>query len=185
MIDLTKIDEPFGELDDATKGAMLEWQSIETAPKDGAVFLARNADRLSFGSWPMMRHVKWTVNEMTGKYEMQDMGAWLIICDNEPDFSDTGMPFIPHSFAADKYNKSVRYEWTPLPAFQKPAPAVTGSVTMHGGLNTCFGMDVGYRSALPHRDGPITFTFPTRDGLHVPGVYTSPDGLQIVIEVAE
>ena len=30
----------------------------------------------------------------------------------------------------------------------------------------------------------MTITFPTRDGLHVPGVYTSPEGLQIKIEVA-
>jgi hypothetical protein len=64
----------------------------------------------------------------------------------------------------------------------KPKPVI-GEVVLHG---------VGpvYHSLHPVMLGQnpeykLSVTFPTRDGQHVPGVYTSPEGLQIKIEVAE
>lgn len=93
-----------------------DWQSIESAPKDGTVFLARNADHHSFGVWPMMRRVRHVVE--SGEFRCIDMGAWLIVGSIEPDYhggNDTPEPVtVPFSIAPDKYNSSVRYEWMPL-----------------------------------------------------------------------
>lgn len=95
-MDLTKIDKPFGELDDATKGAMFAENAI---------------------------------------YRVQ------------------------------------------------PKPVI-GEVVMHGVQAHTFAiLSTPLRGQL-HPPPCLTFTFPTRDGMHVPGVYTSPDGLQIKIEVA-
>jgi hypothetical protein len=96
---------------------MTEWQPIETAPRDGTIFIGRNADNPSFGSWPMMRRVKHQWDDAKGDFVILDLGAWLSACDNEPDVEDGGDcgQGFPYSIAPDKYNKSVRYEWTPLP----------------------------------------------------------------------
>ena len=122
-MDLTKIDKPFGELDDSTKGALL------------------------------LAHLRGDVIEFWG-------AGWHVI--GNPMWTDT-----------------VIYRVQPKP---KPKPVI-GDVVLHG---------VGpiYHSLHPIMTGPnpdykISVTFPTRDGKHVPGVYTSPEGLQIKIEVAE
>ena len=119
-MDLTKIDKPFGELDDATKGALL------LAAHRGEV----------------------------------------IECD------DGLLPFVLDS---PRWFKQFIYRVQPKPMIDE--------VVFHG---------VGpiYHSLHPNMTGPnpdykISITFPTRDGQHVPGVYTSADGLQIKIEVAE
>ena len=119
--DLTKIDEPFGELDDATKGALL---------------LAHHND------------------------------AVIEYYDSQKGWQFRGIP---------KWFYGVKYR-------VQPAPAVMGSVTMHGVEQTHQAIYPIASTPFPNR---LTFTVPTRDGLHIPGVYTSPDGLQIVIEVAK
>ena len=97
----------------------MTWQSIESAPRDGTVFIGRNADHPSFGSYAMLRHVRWRLDENTGKRVMEDMGAWIIVRDNGPDFDNFApehrFPFAPISLAADEWNRSVRYEWMPFP----------------------------------------------------------------------
>lgn len=102
-MDLTKIDKPFGELDDNTKGALL---------------LAHHRGDVIEG-----------FGEYSSNWEICPIPAW--------------------------YYSSI-YRVQPKP--------VIGEVVFHGDR--------------------LTITFPTRDGLHIPGVYTSPDGLQIKIEVA-
>lgn len=118
-MDLTKIDKPFGELDDATKGALL------------------------------LAHLRGEVIEFWG-------AGWHTI--DNPMWTDTD-----------------RYRVQPKP--------VIGEVVLRG---------VGpiYHSLHPIMGGDnqgytISVTFPTRDGQHVPGIYTSPEGMQIKIEVAE
>lgn len=117
-MDLTKIDNPFGELDDATKGALL------------------------------LAHLRGEMIEFWAH-------GWTTI--DDPMWTDT-----------DRYRV-------------QPKPGI-GEVVMHGfgplfhSLHPAiFGENENYK---------LTITFPTRDGQHVPGVYTSPDGLQIKIEVA-
>ena len=121
-MDLTKIDNPFGELDDATKGAMM------LADHRGEVI------------------------------EVSDDGLTFIDC-NSPSWLD-----------------DLIYRVQPKP--------VIGDVMMFGVQTHTYSIlstpSHGYADTPPR----LTFTFPTRDGLHVPGVYTSPDGLQIKIEVA-
>jgi len=119
--DLTKIDKPFGELDDATKGALL------------------------------LAHLR---GEVIG---VSDDGLTFMDCDS-PSWID-----------------GLIYRVQPKP--------VIGEVVLHG---------VGpiYHSLHPNMTGhnqdyKISVTFPTRDGQYVPGVYTSPEGMQIKIEVAE
>lgn len=124
MIDLTKIDTIFRELDDATKGALL------LAEHEGKVIEFRCVNQ----EWVISKSPGWGSH---GKYRV------------------------------------------------RPAPAVMGSVTMHGFLETFFPIEVDEKDGIGPHVSRLTFTFPTRDGQHVPGVYTSPDGLQIVIEVAE
>ena len=63
----------------------------------------------------------------------------------------------------------------------RPTPAVMGSVTMRGRGTR----EYGFFPEMCSSEFKMTCTFPTSDGQHVPGVYTSPDGLQIVIEVAK
>jgi len=119
-MDLTKIDKPFGELDDATKGSLL------LAHHRGEVI--EYYDGLS---------VEVTSNPI----------------------------------------------WSQFVIYRVQTKPVIGEVVLRG---------VGpiYYSLHPitGRDNPndkLRVTFPTRDGQHVPGVYTSPEGLQIKIEVAE
>jgi len=104
------------------------WRSIGSAPTDGTVFLARNADHHSFGVWPMMRRVRHVVEG--GEFRCIDLGAWLIVGDIEPDYlegNDTVEPVtVPFSIASDECNKSVRYEWRPL---DKSASTPTASDT--------------------------------------------------------
>jgi len=121
-MDLTKIDKPFGELDDATKGALL------LAAHRGEVI------------------------------EVQDDGLTFIACDHPNWFEE----FI--------------YRVRPKP--------VIGEVVLHGVMQTIYPLFKAPSRAYEDPFRRVTFTFPTRDGLHVPGVYTSPDGLQIKIEVA-
>lgn len=100
------------------------WRPIETAPKDGTPFLARNAEHLWMGCWVMMRSVRYETVEVDGGSliapKMTDLGAWLHVrpIEWEPDdISDR--PFIqsvPFSIAADRWNSTVRYEWLPLPS---------------------------------------------------------------------
>lgn len=118
-MDLTKIDKPFGELDDATKGALL------LAAHRGEVI------------------------------EWKNGGGW-------------------HALESAMFADNAIYRVRPKP--------VIGEVVMHG-------LGPIIHSIHPVMTGPnpgykLTITFPTRDGQHVPGVYTSPDGLQIKIEVA-
>ena len=97
----------------------MEWQDIETAPKDGTVFIARDADHPNWGSWPMLRHVVWRFNPDIEDFVADDRGAWLRVGNYEPDYEDghtTGrIATVPFSIAPDEYNQSVRYEWLPLP----------------------------------------------------------------------
>lgn len=107
----------------------VEWQPIETAPRDGTVFLARNADHPGFGVWPMLRRVRWVLNEGTLRRDLVDDGCWLHVTDNTPDLDDgtDRTPYVPFSVAPDEHNRSVRYEWVPLnpiaPINATPAPA--------------------------------------------------------------
>ena len=119
-MDLTKIDKPFGELDDATKGALLLAQ------------LRGDVIEYKIGNiWEVPLYVAWA-----------EVATYRV----------------------------------------KPKPVI-GEVVLRG---------VGpiYHSLHPILTGPnpnykFSVTFPTRDGHHVPGVYTSPEGMQIKIEVAE
>ena len=119
-MDLTKIDKPFGELDDATKGAML------------------------------LAHHRGEVIEF-------DNGLGVEVTSNPV--------------------------WSEIVIYRVQPKPVIGEVVLHG---------VGpvYHSLHPvmlgqNPDYKLSVTFPTRDGHHVPGVYTSPEGLQIKIEVEE
>lgn len=127
-MDLTKIDKPFGELDDATKGALL---------------LARHRGEV---------------------IERDDVEIWRIV-------------------VTPIWNATNIYRVKPKPVIGQVVLPVIGEVVLYG---------VGpiYHSLHPIMTGPnldykISVTFPTRDGQHVPGVYTSPEGLKIKIEVAE
>jgi hypothetical protein len=96
----------------------MDWQPIETAPKDGTVFIARNADHPSFGSWPMVRNVRWTYSDGITDFVCADLGAWLRVLSIEPDYEEghsVGGCGVPYSIAPDDLNTSVRYEWMPLP----------------------------------------------------------------------
>lgn len=116
-MDLTKIDKPFGELDDATKGALL-----------------------------LAAH----------------MGEVIEIIDGDLAFSVHDMP---------SWYDDLTYRVQPKP--------VIGEVVMFA--SKAIGFHI--LSGRGFSDRELKFTFPTRDGLHVPGVYTSPDGMQIKIEV--
>lgn len=119
-MDLTKIDKPFEELDDATKGALM------LADHRGEVI-----EYTTGNGWKRPLYVAWSDGAI---YRVQ------------------------------------------------PKPVI-GEVVMHG---------VGpvYHSLHPvmlgqNQDYKLSVTFPIRDGQHVPGIYTSPEGMQIKIEVAE
>ncbi len=118
MNDLTKINTPFGELDDATKGALL------LAQLRGEVIESDLA-----GQW------------------------WENTCPG----------------------------WTDHISYRvRPAAPVIGSVKFSGPGPI-------YHSLHPvdgNAEYKVHVTMPTRDGAHVSGTYTSPDGLQIVVEVA-
>jgi len=114
--DLTKIDKPFDELDDATKGALL------LAAYRGEV-----------------------IERLDTKAEI----------------------FCPTWF------KNIVYRVRPKP--------VIGEVVMFA--SKAIGFHI--LSGRGFSDRELKFTFPTRDGLHVPGIYTSPEGLQIKIEVGK
>ena len=101
--------------DDMTQKHDGRWQPIKSAPRDGTVFIGRNADYPNWGSRAMMRHVVHKVCPETGNRSIEDMGAWLIVNDNDEISVKPQCPHIPFSIAADEYNKSVRYEWMPLP----------------------------------------------------------------------
>lgn len=122
--DLTKINQPFGKLDDATKGALLlahfRQEPIESDGFDG----------------------EWWEN------------------------------------ATPVWAKGITYR-------VRPAAPVIGYAKFSG-------LGPIYHSLHPHDDNAecsaeykVHVTMPTRNGAHIPGVYTSPDGLQIVIEVTE
>ena len=63
-----------------------------------------------------------------------------------------------------------------------PAPVVVPK-TFHGSMSA--GSNVYTYRSFGEFTYPATFTFPTIDGKHVAGVYTSPAGHTITIEVAE
>lgn len=118
-MDLTKIDKPFGELDDATQGALL------------------------------LAHHR---------------GEVIEVSDGDFIFTDYDDPSWIEDFI-------YRVQFKP----------VIGEVVLSG-----FGPV--YHSLHPMcigKEYKLHITFPTIDGKYVPGVYTSPDGLQIKIEVAE
>ena len=116
--DLTKINQPFGELDDATKGALL------LADFCGNVI------------------------------ESYDRGLWF---ETAPNWID-----------------GIIYR-------VRPAAPVIGSVKFSGPGPI-------YHSLHPvdgNAEYKVHVTMPTRDGAHIPGVYTSTEGLHIVVEVTE
>lgn len=127
-MNMHEIDKPFGELDDATKGALL------LAAHRGETIEA-------------------TVDAGCG---------WNFIC--RPAFDDPSMFY----------------------RVRPPVPVVVPK-TFHGvmfdyqSINTIRVSDDCYG----HDATRATFTFPTIDGKHIAGVYTSPAGHQIVIEVSE
>jgi len=103
---------------EATRIASLDgWRPIEEAPKDGSVFIARNSEHPSFGSWAMLRSVRYALRDR--EFVCIDLGAWLHVGDIEPDYENgraTPAPItVPFSIAADDLNTGVRYEWRPLP----------------------------------------------------------------------
>lgn len=117
--DMTKINQPFGELDDATKCAlMLAWFQGEAIEYDNVV-------------------------------------GWIEI--EKP-------------------------AWAPLGCYRvRPVAPVIGSMKfsslgpIYHSLHPC-DSNARYK---------VHVTMPTRDGAHIPGVYTSTDGLHIVVEVTE
>ncbi len=113
---------------DALRLVPAAFAPIETAPRDGTIFLACNLDHPSFGVWPVCRRVKHTFNDQ-GWCETTDLGAWLHLGSIEPDYNhacETG-PEPAYSVAPDDLNTSVRYGWTPLVA---AAPAVQPAAGM-------------------------------------------------------
>jgi hypothetical protein len=120
-MDLTKIDKPFGDLDDATKGALL------LADHRGEVI------------------------------EVSDDGLTFMDCDSPIWIDD------------------LIYRVQPKPVIGEVV-MMSGGAVYHSLHPVVTGHDYDYK---------LRVTFPTRDGLHVPGVYTSQDGLQIKIEVAK
>ena len=64
----------------------------------------------------------------------------------------------------------------------QPKPVI-GEMVFHGLGPICHSMHPDIFGHNPNYK--LRVIFPTLDGLHVPGVYTSPEGLQIKIEVAE
>lgn len=90
-----------------------QWRPIETAPKDGRIFEARNADHPNRGSFPMLRNIKHIFRD--GQFTTKDMGGWIKVLDNEPghiDIADTPTPpRVPFSLAPDQCNQNIRYEW--------------------------------------------------------------------------
>jgi len=119
-MDLTKIDKPFGELDDATKGALL------LAQLRGDVIEYKTGN-----IWKVPLYVAWAE---VATYRVQ-----------------------PKTVIGEVVLRGVG------PIYHSLHPIMTG----------------------PNTDYKISVTFPTRDGQHVPGIYTSPEGMQIKIEVAE
>lgn len=93
------------------------WRTIADAPRDGTLFIARNADHPEWGSWPMQRNVRWSL--LDEEWVREDRDGWLHGCDIEPDYHEghsTGGAGMPYSLAVDEHNTSVRYEWQPLPS---------------------------------------------------------------------
>ena len=117
--DLTKINQPFGDLDDVTKGALL------------------------------LAHLRGEVIEGSGGHNWRENTCPIW---------------------ADNLYYRVR-----------PAAPVIGSVKFSG-------LGPTYQSLHPgdgNAEYKVHVTMPTRNGAHIPGVYTSTEGLHIVVEVAE
>ena len=119
-MDLTKIDKPFGELDDATKGALL------LAHLRGEVIEYKTGN-----IWEVPLYVAWA-EVATYRVQTKPVIGEVVLCGVGPIYHSLHPMTLGHS--------------------------------------------QGYK---------ISVTFPTCDGQHVPGVYTSPEGLQIKIEVTE
>ena len=121
-MNLHKIDKPFGELDDATKGALM------LAAHNGA-----------------------EIEMLNGKY------GFVVV---DPQWASNAV-----------------YRVRP------PTPVVVPK-TFHGTVSVNNAIRC---SSSPHAAiiKLATFTFPTIDGKHIAGVYTSPAGHTITIEVAE
>ncbi len=75
-------------------------------------------------------------------------------------------------------------DWVQFANRVKTMPVI-GSAIFHGVDKTFHSLHPEPYTGHAAGSNRMTFTFPTRDEMHVPGVYTSPDGLQIVIEAAK
>ena len=83
-----------------------QWRPIESAPRDGTVFIGRNADHPNWGSYAMMRHVLWCYSEDALDFVCDDLGAWIMVRDHEPDREEGNTsgrtPHVPSAIAPDK-----------------------------------------------------------------------------------
>ena len=124
------------------------------------------------------------IDKPFGKLDDATKGALLLAAHNGAVIE--GRP--DHTVYTDIWDRVCNPKWKQdvIYRVRPPAPVVVAK-TLHGAMGVDFHIRVG-RVDSPFGIGDktrATFTFPTIDGKHVAGVYTSPAGHQIVIEVVE